>query len=84
MIVRIWEATVRPGRLDDALAWVRHDLIPRALDADGCISAEMLKSEGDPLRVVLVTRWDAPPRFEEGVPSEDICERARAGHFETV
>ncbi len=84
MIVRIWEATVSPGRLEDALDWVRHDLIPRALGTEGCIAAEMLKSEGDPLRVMLLTRWDTPPRFEEGVPSDEVCERARAVHFETV
>ena len=36
MIVRMWEATVVPGKYDDAVEWVRHDLVKRALFTAGC------------------------------------------------
>ncbi len=85
MIVRFWEARVAPGRLTEAVTWVRRDLVPRALETEGCLAAEMLKSEGDPPRVLLLTRWDEPPRFEEGWPDEDgVLVRAQAWHFTTM
>lgn len=83
MIVRSWVATVAPGRLDDALEWVRRDLVPRALMTPGCVAAEILKSTGDPARVVCLTRWDEPPRFEEGWIG-DVLVSARTSQYETV
>jgi quinol monooxygenase YgiN len=84
MIVRMWEATVAPGRLDDAVAWVRHDLVRRALLSEGCLAAEILVHEGTPESIVLVTRWDVPPVFEEGWPEGEILTRARAQHLQTL
>ena len=84
MIVRMWEATVSPGRLDDAVGWVRRDLVPRALFADGCLAAEILIHEGTPESIVLVTRWDLAPVFEEGWPDDEILTRARAQHWQTL
>ena len=85
MFVRNWEATVGSGRLGEALDWVRTDLVPRALTTPGCLAAEMLCSDSEPPRVVLLTRWDAPPRFEEGSPADaTLLTRARATHYETV
>ena len=65
MIVRMWEATVVPGRYDDAVEWVRRDLVKRALFTAGCMAAEILVHEGTPESVVLLTRWDVAPVFEE-------------------
>jgi quinol monooxygenase YgiN len=83
MIVRMWDATVAPGRLDDAVAWVRHDLVRRALLSEGCLAAEILVHEGSPESIVLLTRWDVAPVFEEGWPDDEIFTRARAQHFQT-
>jgi hypothetical protein len=84
MIVRMWEAVVAPGRFDDAVAWVRRDLVPRALLSDGCLAAEILVHEGTPESVVLLTRWDVAPVFEEGVPDSELFSRARAQHLQTL
>ena len=84
MIVRMWEATIAVGRFDDAVAWVRRDLVPRALLSPGCLAAEILVHEGTPESVVLLTRWDVAPVFEEGWPTEEILTRARAQHLKTL
>ena len=84
MIVRVWEATVAAGRFDDAVEWVRRDLVPRALLSDGCLAAEILVHEGTPESVVLLTRWDVAPVFEEGVPDDELFTRARAQHLQTL
>ncbi|MFC6237225.1 hypothetical protein [Longivirga aurantiaca] len=83
MIVRMWEATVVPGQYDAAVEWVRHDLVKRALFTAGCMAAEILVHEGTPESVVLLTRWDVAPVFEEG-PPDDLFVRARAQHFQTL
>lgn len=84
MIVRMWEAVVAPGRFDDAVSWVRHDLVPRALLTTGCLAAEILVHEGSPGSVVLLTRWDVAPVFEEGWPDGELLTRARAQHLQTL
>jgi quinol monooxygenase YgiN len=83
MIVRMWEATVAPGRFDDAVEWVRRDLVKRALLSEGCLAAEILVHEGTPEVVVLLTRWDVAPVFEEA-PAEELFVRARAQHLQTL
>ena len=74
MIVRMWEATVAPGRFDEAVEWVRRDLVKRALFTEGCMAAEILVHEGTPESVVVLTRWDVAPVFEE-----ECAAAARAG-----
>jgi hypothetical protein len=83
VIVRLWEAVVAPGRFDDALAWVRQDLVRRALLSEGCLAAEILVHEGTPESVVLLTRWDIAPVFEE-TPHPDLFVRARVQHLQTL
>ena len=83
MIVRMWEATVVPGQYDAAVEWVRRDLVKRALFTAGCMAAEILVHEGTPESVVLLTRWDVAPVFEED-PPEDLFVRARAQHLQTL
>ena len=84
MIVRMWEATVAAGRLEDATEWVRRDLVPRALHAPGCLAAEILIHEGTPESIVLITRWDVAPVLEEGWPDDECLTRARAQHLQTL
>ena len=43
----------------------------------------VLVHEGTPESVVLLTRWDVAPVFEEG-PPEDLFVRARAQHLQTL
>jgi quinol monooxygenase YgiN len=83
MIVRVWEATVAPGRYDDAVEWVRRELVKRALFTEGCMAAEILVHEGSPESVVLLTRWDVAPVFTEDPPDE-LFVRARAQHLQTL
>jgi quinol monooxygenase YgiN len=83
MIVRLWEGTVAPGRFDEAVEWVRRDLVKRALLTEGCLAAEILVHEGTPELVVLVTRWDVAPVFQE-TPHEELFVRARAQHLQTL
>jgi quinol monooxygenase YgiN len=83
MIVRVWEATVAPGRYDEAVEWVRRELVKRALFTEGCMAAEILVHEGSPESVVLLTRWDVAPVFTEDPPDE-LFVRARAQHLQTL
>ena len=83
MIVRMWEATVAPGRFDEAVEWVRRDLVKRALFTAGCMAAEILVHEGTPESVVVLTRWDVAPVFEEA-PDDQLFVRARAQHLKTL
>ena len=82
--MRIWEARVQSGKLDEMLQWVRRDAIPRALNSPGCLATEVLAGPGEPARVLLITRWDEAPRFEEGSPGPELLRQAGASHFETV
>lgn len=83
MIVRMWEAKVLPGRLADAVAYLVDEVVPYALNAEGCRGAEAFRSLGDEERVVLVTRWDSDvgEGWEEGAPPEPLWERAHAWWF---
>jgi quinol monooxygenase YgiN len=83
MIVRVWEATVAPGCYDEAVEWVRRELVKRALLTEGCMAAEILVHEGSPESVVLLTRWDVAPVFTEDPPDE-LFVRARAQHLQTL
>ena len=84
MIVRMWEAKVRPGRLDDAVDWLVEAVVPDALAAEGCLGAEAFRALGDEERVVLITRWEDEHAedWEEGLPPERLWEREHAWFFE--
>ena len=59
--------------------------MPRALLTPGLPVRGDPQDEGDPGRsVVLLTRWDSPPRFEEGWVDGEVLVAARASHYETV
>ena len=83
MIVRMWEAKVLPGRLDDAVDWLLEAVVPDALAAEGCQGAEAFRALGDEERVVLITRWEDghAEDWEEGRPPERLWEREHAWFF---
>ena len=82
MIVRMWEARVLPGRLDDAVDWLVEAVVPDALAAEGCQGAEAFRALGDEERVVLITRWAVDPDWVEGAPPEPLWSREHAWFFE--
>ena len=84
MIVRMWEAKVGPGRLDDAVDWLVRTVAPAALGTDGCLGAEAFLARGEEERVVLITRWEDEHAedLEEGLPPERLWEREHAWFFE--
>lgn len=86
MIVRMWEARVVPGRLDDAVAYLVEAVMPAALAAPGCLGAEAFRALGAEERVVLITRWeDAHAEdWEEGLPPERLWLRDHAWWFEPI
>jgi hypothetical protein len=79
-VVRMWEASVLPGRLDDAVAWLVATVVPDALEA-GADTAETFRAIGEE-RAVLITRWPAPTRWTEPAPPEPLWTRAHAWAFE--
>ena len=82
MIVRMWEAVVLPGDMDEALEWVR-GLVADALATTGCLGAEGFVAEGDEPRLVLITRWgdEHAEDWEEGEPYRRMLRRAHAWWF---
>ena len=86
MIVRMWEARVAPGRLDEAVAWVRDEVVPGALAAGGCLGAEAFVAAGEADRVVVITRWQDghADGWEEGAPGLPLLERFHAWWFEPL
>ena len=94
MIVRFWEARVEPGRLDDALTWVRGTLLAAAQSTAGFVSSDVFAADevvGDPVvgdqpaRVVLLTRWnEAPAELDESLPPDGSVARAHGWFFREV
>jgi hypothetical protein len=85
MHVRFWEARVAPGRLADAIEWVRADVLPVALAA-GASGAEVVHAEadpatGNPARVVVLTRWSFDPEFVEPDPDPEVIPRSHGWTF---
>ena len=94
MIVRFWEARVEPGRLDDALAWVRDTLLAAAAARDGYDSGEVFVADGvvadpvagdQPPRIVMLTRWSSDPgELDESLPADGSVARAHGWYFRTT
>ncbi len=82
--VRMWEARVEPGRLADVLVTLHRVVVPRLLAA-GADAAEVLRSDGDPPRAVLVTGWTSRERADEAAEGDvGGVARAHAWVFERV
>jgi len=86
VIVRMWEAKVLPGRLEDAVGWLVEAVVPDALAADGCLGAEAFRALGGEERVVLITRWadEHAEDWAEGLPPERLWSREHAWFFEPL
>jgi hypothetical protein len=83
VILRMWEARVEPGRLPDALDWLRQVVVPAALGA-GALRCELSASDGPPARAVLVTRFPGPPGWVEPAAPPGLLARADAWAFALV
>jgi quinol monooxygenase YgiN len=58
VIYVIAEVRVKPGTIDKAIAAARLS-VAETVKEDGCISYDMHQSVTDPLRLVLVERWES-------------------------
>ncbi len=85
MIVRFWEARVEAGRLDEATVWTRDTLLAAAAARAGFASGEVFVADevdGQPARVVLLTRWSArPDELDESLPADGSIARAHGWYF---
>jgi heme-degrading monooxygenase HmoA len=86
VIVRMWEAKVVPGRLDDAVDYLTEAVVPDARAAPGCLGAEAFRALGGEERVVLITRWEDEHAedWAEGRPPERLWLRDHAWWFEPI
>jgi quinol monooxygenase YgiN len=85
VIVRMWEAKVAPGRLEDAVDYLVEEIGPDALAAPGCLGAEAFQVVGEE-RVVLLTRWEDEHAedWEEAWPPVRLWTGDRARYLEPV
>jgi len=83
VVVRMWEARVAPGRLDDAEAWLRDSVLAPAL-ASGALAAEGFRATGQVDRLVAITRWEGGTDWVEPEPPGDLVTRADAWQFESI
>ena len=79
-VVRMWEAAVLPGKLEDTVSWLLGIAVPDALEA-GADTAEVFRAVGDEL-AVLITRWPMSSPWTEPQPPEPLWRRAHAWQFE--
>ena len=88
MIVRFWEARVEAGRLDDATVWARDTLLAAASARAGFASGELFGADeldGQPARVVLLTRWsERPDELDESLAPDGSIARAHGWFFRDV
>jgi hypothetical protein len=60
VIVRIWEAQIVPERVEEFSALFASAILPKLMDADGCLGGEVLQpiagEEGEP-EIIGITRW---------------------------
>jgi quinol monooxygenase YgiN len=85
VIVRMWEARVVPGRLEEAVDYLVCEVVPDALATEGCLGAEAFAAIGEE-RVVLITRWEEEHAqdWEEASPPVRLWTRDHAWLFQPV
>jgi quinol monooxygenase YgiN len=59
MIVRVWEADIKPGKADRFLDILENKIVPRLAATEGFVSAEIIRSvEGTGEdQVLVISRW---------------------------
>jgi hypothetical protein len=82
-VVRMWEARVLPGMLDEALGWVRKEVVPSAV-ARGAESVAVCAADEPDVRVVVITRWATATAWVEPVPPPGLVSRSHAWPFRSV
>ena len=83
MIIRIFDTTVDPGDVDQAVAVFRSDVAP-AFDAfDGCRGIELLvgvdEHSGDLVELCAISRWETRAAIDGAIGSDDY--RAALAEF---
>jgi quinol monooxygenase YgiN len=63
MIVRVWEAEVKPGKMDQLLDLIRTTLLPRVAVMDGFLGIEFFRAMQGENGILTVSRW----RDEEAI-----------------
>ena len=77
----MWEAKVLPGQLDEALDWLREEVLPDALAQPGCEGAEGFQAVGDE-RLVVISRWaDGAADWAPGRPYRRLLRRSHTWLF---
>ncbi len=71
VLARMWEARVDPGRVEEALGWVRGVVVPAAQQA-GCDRAALFRTVD---RVVLITWWEPDEGWQEPDPPAGLLAR---------
>jgi hypothetical protein len=60
VIVRIWEAQIVPGRVHEFSALFASTILPKLMEADGCLGGEVLQpiaAEQNEPEIIGITRW---------------------------
>lgn len=83
VVVRMWEARVVPGKLDEAQAWLRDVVLASALDA-GAVAAEGFRADAPEGRLVAITRWSGDTDWVEPDPPGALIARAHSWGFEPL
>ncbi len=81
VLVRMWEAKVVAGGMEEALDWLREEVVPDALAQPGCLGAEGFAAVGD-ARVVVISRWaDDADEWQPGRPYRRLLQRSHTWVF---
>jgi quinol monooxygenase YgiN len=56
-ITRINEFVAKDGHIDDLLAFLA-SIVPLIVSSDGCRSCQILQSQEDPARIMMIEVWD--------------------------
>ena len=83
MIIRIFDTTVDPGDVDQAVAVFKSDVAPAFDVFDGCRGIELLvgvdEHSGDLVELCAISRWETRDAIDAAIGSDDY--RAALAEF---
>ena len=75
MIIRIFDTSVDPGDVEEAVTVFRADVAPAFEAFDGCHGIELLvgvdEHTGDLVELCALSRWDSREAIDEAIVSDD-------------
>ena len=78
MIIRIFDTTVDPGDVENAVAVFRRDVAPAFEAFDGCSGIELLvgidEHSGDLVELCAISRWESKDAIDAAVGSEEYVQ----------